>query len=483
MATARMTESAKIRSELTHPIVDVDGHVVELTPVVQEYVKQVGGGDMVERYLASAPIREAYFQGNVARSPDDRRDRWTNMAHWWSQPTDTLDLATVGLPRLLNQRLEEFGVDFTTLYPSQGLFAPMIDDPELRRVACRAHNKYAAEILGEFPDRMTGVAVVPMFTPEEAVEDLEYAVNELGLKGAVFSGSVRRPVPRVQRERPDSADLGYRMELFALDGDYDYDPLWAKCVELKVAATFHGGIGAPSIHSPSNYVFNHVGSLMKGNHHLCKALFMGGVTNRFPTLNFAFLEGGVGWAVQLFADLMGHWEKRNAKAIHGLDPALIDRDRFNELVLEYGDELTRTKAEDIRVVLDRNYPRPVELNDFAACGIETAEDLRDRFVPNFFFGCEADDPVNAVAFDTSVNPLGSTLQAVYGSDIGHWDVPVMIDVLKEAYELVEDGAIDLDQFKQFTFTNPVKLHAGMNPDFFKGTRVEADVNKLLGAGG
>jgi hypothetical protein len=210
---------------------------------------------------------------------------------------------------------------------------------------------------------------------------------------------------------------------------------------------------------------------------------MGGVTHRFPTLNFAFLEGGVGWAVQLFADLMGHWEKRNSKAIHGLDPALIDRDRFNELVLEYGDELTRTKAEDIRAVLDRDFPRPAELDDFVACGIDTREDLRDRFVPTFFFGCEADDPVNAVAFDMGVNPLGSTLQIVYGSDIGHWDVPVMSDVLKEAYELVEHGAIDLDQFKQFTFDNPVRLHAGMNPDFFKGTRVEAAVDKFLAAEG
>ena len=28
---------------------------------------------------------------------------------------------------------------------------------------------------------------------------------------------------------------------------------------------------------------------------VCKALFMGGVTRRFPALKFAFLEGGVGW--------------------------------------------------------------------------------------------------------------------------------------------------------------------------------------------
>jgi len=32
-------------------------------------------------------------------------------------------------------------------------------------------------------------------------------------------------------------------------------------------------------------------------------------------LRFAFLEGGVGWASQLFGDLIEHWERRSAKAL------------------------------------------------------------------------------------------------------------------------------------------------------------------------
>ena len=52
----------------------------------------------------------------------------------------------------------------------------------------------------------------------------------------------------------------------------------------------------------------------------CKALFFGGVTRRFPELNFAFLEGGVGWACTLFADLIGHWEKRNRQALENTEP-------------------------------------------------------------------------------------------------------------------------------------------------------------------
>ena len=32
---------------------------------------------------------------------------------------------------------------------------------------------------------------------------------------------------------------------------------------------------------------------------------LGGVSKRFPTLNFGFLEGGVAWAADLYAGLVG----------------------------------------------------------------------------------------------------------------------------------------------------------------------------------
>ena len=48
--------------------------------------------------------------------------------------------------------------------------------------------------------------------------------------------------------------------------------------------------------------------------------------------------------------------------------------------------------------------------------------------------------------------------------------------------MVEDGHLNDDDFKDFMFTNPARLHAGMNPDFFKGTRVEAEVEKLKADG-
>ena len=68
---------------------------------------------------------------------------------------------------------------------------------------------------------------------------------------------------------------------------------------------------------------------------------------------------------------------------------------------------------------------------------------------------------------------------LFGSDVGHWDVTDVGEVLVEAYELVEDGLITEADFKEFVYTNAVQMHAGVNPDFFKGTAVESDVDRYL----
>jgi len=120
-----------------------------------------------------------------------------------------------------------------------------------------------------------------------------------------------------------------------------------------------------------------------------------------------------------------------------------------------------------------------DLDDYAACRIERKEDLRDLFVGSFYFGCEADDRLNAWAFDRRINPLGARLNALFGSDIGHFDVPDMLDVLPEAYELYEDGLITADDFRDFTFANAVRLWGTCRPGFFNGTVVEKAAAAVL----
>jgi hypothetical protein len=46
---------------------------------------------------------------------------------------------------------------------------------------------------------------------------------------------------------------------------------------------------------------------------------------------------------------------------------------------------------------------------------------------------------------------------------------------------VERGLIDEHEFEALTFSNAVRLHAGANPAFFAGTRVEAAAQRCLAA--
>jgi predicted TIM-barrel fold metal-dependent hydrolase len=476
MSSAHQSPSAALRARLNHPIIDSDGHAIEFARALFDCIAEVGGPRMAQRVRQLLP---GAFGGASAQ---ERREWRVSRGPWWALPAqNTLDLATATLPRLLYERLDETGLDFTVLYPSLALIFPDLEDEEARRAACRGVNIYFARYFGEFRDRIAPVAVVPMHTPAEAIEELEYAARALGLKAAMMPSYVRRPIPALAAERSRSSRFAYWIDTFALDSEYDYDPLWAKCVELGVVPTFHSlsmGIGFRT--SPSNYMYNHIGHFAASGEALCKALFMGGVTRRFPTLKFAFLEGGVGWAAGLYADMIGHWEKRNGRQVQIYNPARIDKELFLELCHRYGGSLVEGRLATRSFTLPNADPSSdlATRDDWSRCGIERAEDIRDLFVDHFYFGCEADDPINAAAFDTRRNPFGARLGAIFSSDIGHWDVPDMCEVSREAWELVERGVISEDDFRRFVFENPAGMWLGMNPDFFKGTVVEAAVRKL-----
>jgi predicted TIM-barrel fold metal-dependent hydrolase len=475
------SHAAEVRAQLDHPIIDADGHFVEILPLLHDeilsYVEEAGGVELRDRYLRSgvAPTDTS----TILMDRDDAKVRaaWRAMPSWWGwQCENTLDRATCHLPALLYERLDEIGIDFMLAYPSMVLSYLDILDPELAQVLCRATNRYFARQFAPFADRITAGGIIPMHDPIRATEELEYAVRELGLKTVVISGYARRPIGRAVQADPALASVAYRLDTFGIDSEHDYDPFWARCVELGVAPVSHSAHQYHRVsRSVSNYVFNHVGGLATSHESTCKSLFLGGVTNRFPQLRVGFLEGGVAWAVSLYADLLGHWEKRNAGAITALDPDRLDVPGLMAYVARYGDDAASRELERIRDFFARPAARPAVLDEFAAVGIERPEDLRDKFVPNFYFGCEADDPLVAWAFNEKVNPLGARLRPIFGSDVAHWDVPDFREPVAEAWELVERGILTEAEFREFTFVNPARLHAGANPDFFGGTVVEGEV--------
>src|SRR6266851_3468027 len=236
----KKSKSAEIRSRMNHPIIDSDGQTVEFEPGFFDCMVRVAGREIADRFRKewdrcnnAASIGSLHNWYNL--SADERREQRATRSPWWALPMkNTLDHATSSLPKLLYERLDETGLDYTVLYPTAGLFAPHIDDAELRKAGCRGFNLFHSEIFREFSDRMAPVAVIPMHTPQEAIEELEYAVKELGFKAVMLAGHVVRPIPYVAHKAPELARFSYWIDNLCIDSAYDYDPVLAKCVELKV---------------------------------------------------------------------------------------------------------------------------------------------------------------------------------------------------------------------------------------------------------
>jgi hypothetical protein len=240
--------------------------------------------------------------------------------------------------------------------------------------------------------------------------------------------------------------------------------------------------------SVNNFTYNHIGHFANASHAFAKALVLGGVLHRFPALRFGLLEGGIGWACNLLTDLIAHWEKRHGQAMNAhVRPTNLDPQQMADFFTRYGGETYTAKLDELLGSLSTVTPfhslaelvqreSPEALDDFAAAGVESAQELHHQFAEHFYFGCEADDVITAWAFDKHGN---HRLKPVFSSDVGHFDVVDMSEVLEEAYELVEHELISEADFRAFVFTNAASLHTALNPDFFKGTVVEDAVAQWL----
>ena len=459
-------------------MVDVDGHLIEYLPALAGYLREEGvdpADPSIQRLLPGRFGPDVDWYG---ASPEDRARLRIARPPWWGAPArNTRDLATALFPSLLHERLDELGIDVSVVYPSMGLVFLHLEDADERTGACRALNRYCRS-----SSTPTATAWCP-WPPSRCTRPRRPSPSSITPWGRSASRPCCSPGTCSDRSRAVSADAApwaRWIDTYGLDSAYDYDPVWARCRELKVAVAFHSGsIGWGSRVSMSNYMLNHIGHLAEGQHALAKSLFLGGVTRRFPELRFAFLEGGVAWAAALYADIVGHWEKRNRNAMAHLDPSGIDRAVLLELVGGLRPR-RRHRPRPQHPPPPHGGPRPPRRvrglwhrgrrGHRRALRRPVLLRLRGRR-PDGAHGLQHRRPTRSAR----------GCKAMFGSDIAHWDVPDMAEVLGEACELVEHGLIDDDDFRDFIFTNPVRFYTDVNPDFFEGTVVADAVRDLNGA--
>jgi 2,3-dihydroxybenzoate decarboxylase len=100
-------------------------------------------------------------------------------------PTNLRALYEVGEQRVAN--MDRFGIDLQVI----SLAAPGVQgetDAAVAAVKAKRTNDLMAEIALRFPGRFAGFACLPTQDPGAAADELERAVSQLGLKGALING-------------------------------------------------------------------------------------------------------------------------------------------------------------------------------------------------------------------------------------------------------------------------------------------------------
>src|SRR5213083_1567644 len=103
--TEYSTRSAEIRGKLDYPVVDCDGHIQEMVPVMEDYVRDVAGAD------AASEWAKTHRDPVTADRPGQRKGG----AGWWNLTANTDDYASCMVPKLLYERMDRIGVDFSIL--------------------------------------------------------------------------------------------------------------------------------------------------------------------------------------------------------------------------------------------------------------------------------------------------------------------------------------------------------------------------------
>jgi len=146
-------------------------------------------------------------------------------------------------------------------------------DRRLARDIVRVQDEGIAEFVDMHPDRFVFLTSVALQFPDLAADQLEYAVTELGARGASIGGHVDGQEPSIER----------------------FDEFWAKCEELDVPVFMHPG-GAENVAREDGFdgrgdLGNIIGNPLETTMFLAHMIY-DGAFDRFPRLKVVGAHGG-----------------------------------------------------------------------------------------------------------------------------------------------------------------------------------------------
>jgi predicted TIM-barrel fold metal-dependent hydrolase len=188
--------------------------------------------------------------------------------------------------------LDAEGIDVQVLFGGLAIGVTSFDDAGFATDFARAYNDWLlADVCGRHPNRLKGVAIVPLQSTDRAIDELQRAAGI----GAV---AVMCPPVVGPRNLDDPALL----------------PFFEAAADVNLAVAVHN---APGMNNPlpgadrfDNYAQVHCVSFPVDQMVAFTSLAMGGVLDRVPDLRAVFLEAGIGWVPYFVHRVHEHHEKR-----------------------------------------------------------------------------------------------------------------------------------------------------------------------------
>jgi predicted TIM-barrel fold metal-dependent hydrolase len=172
------------------------------------------------------------------------------------------------------------------LYPTAGLAYGRIVNRDWALAATRAYNDWLHATYLKVSPRFQGMALIPLQEPDAAITELRYAVQELGMCGAML--------PATGLSEP----LGAKR----------YWPVYAEAERLGCCLAIHGGshngmgLDYLNVHAGVHGLGHPFGILIS-----FASIVLNGVFDKYPGLRIGFLEAGVAWLFMAMERLSGSY--------------------------------------------------------------------------------------------------------------------------------------------------------------------------------
>lgn len=277
--------------------IDCDGHVLEPPGMWERYIDTEYKPQAPTIIQDGAGIEWLLVEGRLMPKASGRARGKTDGLNL--SPTQGYTARPAGAfdPKRRLQDLDALGIEAAVLLPTQGLGIGGVRDPKLAAALCKAYNTWAAEYCSVVPERLIGVAVVPLQDVDASIRELERAVKEYGFKAVSV-----RPNPYWVREGTRTLD------------NPALDPFYAAVADLGVPLMIHEGTGVNMPTAGADrfdiFFFTHMVAHPFEQMLASLSLIGGGALERHPNLRPVFLESGCSWLHYWLWRMDEHHEKR-----------------------------------------------------------------------------------------------------------------------------------------------------------------------------